>query len=294
MIPVIRAAAIAAGVDPDIAVRVARSEGLTDFFGDRGTSGGAFQLHRGGGLGDEFQKETGLDPIDPKNEVATIEWAMKKVKQTGWAPWHGAARIGVGQREGLDYVPREAPGGGAARFSAGGVNLGHVNQALVETLTAASKYLPEGYRVEATSGEREGGLPGSQHHGGQALDVRIVDAEGKAIPNKAPLGSAPGLYATLAHGWYQEVAKRHPELRNAAAWGGEFETSPGSGKADWMHFDFGKRRGRFTRGDWAYIDNSTTTVVAQATDPHGTARAVSDLRDRRSAQHMRNFRTNVA
>jgi hypothetical protein len=61
-----------------------------------------------------------------------------------------------------------------------------------------------------------------------------------------------------------------------------------------MHFDLGGRRGRFRRGDWAYIDNSTTTVVAQATDPHGTARAVSDLRDRRSAQHMRNFRTNVA
>jgi hypothetical protein len=97
----IREAAKREGVDPDTAVRVAKSEGLRDFLGDRGKSGGAFQLYTGGGLGNEFQKETGLNPLDPANEKATIDWAMKKVPKTGWGPWHGAKRVGVGPREGL-------------------------------------------------------------------------------------------------------------------------------------------------------------------------------------------------
>jgi D-alanyl-D-alanine carboxypeptidase len=97
----IREAAKREGVDPDTAVRVAKSEGLRDFLGDRGKSGGAFQLYTGGGLGNEFQKETGLNPLDPKNEKATIDWAMKKVPKTGWGPWHGAKAVGVGPREGL-------------------------------------------------------------------------------------------------------------------------------------------------------------------------------------------------
>ena len=72
-IPVIMAAAQKYGVDPRTAIAVARSEGLAQFSGDGGKSGGAFQLYTGGGLGNDFQKETGLDPLDPKNEDATID-----------------------------------------------------------------------------------------------------------------------------------------------------------------------------------------------------------------------------
>jgi hypothetical protein len=101
MIPVIRAAAAKYGVDPDVALKVARSEGLGVFKGDKGTSFGAFQLHVGGGLGDDFKRDTGLDPSDPKNEPATIDYAMRRLSETGWTPYHGAARIGVGPREGI-------------------------------------------------------------------------------------------------------------------------------------------------------------------------------------------------
>jgi hypothetical protein len=272
---------------------------------------GAFQITRETIA--DTAKALGLDPNTTKfspevqRQMASQLWSTR-----GAQPWEGLrvhpeimARIEELQKSGGLFAAGPAIGGGtplggqplvegsAGRFSAGGVNLGRVNQALVETLDAAAKFLPEGFRVQATSGER-GGDPTSQHFTGNALDVRIIGPDGKPIANQGPLGSDPGVYATLAHGWYQEIAKRHPELRNAAAWGGEFETSPGSRQADWMHFDLGGRRGRARRGDWAYIDNSTTTVVAQATDPHGTARAVSDLRDRRSAQHMRNFRTYAA
>ena len=50
-VQLIEAAAKENGIDPDIAVRVAMSEGLGKFSGDGGKSGGAFQLYTGGGLG---------------------------------------------------------------------------------------------------------------------------------------------------------------------------------------------------------------------------------------------------
>jgi uncharacterized protein (TIGR02594 family) len=98
---VIRAAATKYGHDPDTAVKVSRGEGLGSYTGDNGTSFGAFHMHTGGGLGDEFKKETGLDPSDPKNEDAMIDWSMKNLSRTGWGPYHGAAAQGVGSRTGI-------------------------------------------------------------------------------------------------------------------------------------------------------------------------------------------------
>jgi len=101
-IPVIRAAAEKYGVDPVTALKVAKSEGLAQFYGDGGASGGAFQLYTKGGLGNEFQKETGLNPLDKRNEDATIDYAMKRASQGGWGPWYGAAKVGVGQWDGIN------------------------------------------------------------------------------------------------------------------------------------------------------------------------------------------------
>lgn len=102
--PLIRAAALKYGHDPDTAVKVAQSEGLGTFYGDGGKSGTAFQLYTGGGLGNEFQKETGLDPLDPKNEPVAIDWAMKNLDRTGWSPYHGAKHVGVGARDGISVA----------------------------------------------------------------------------------------------------------------------------------------------------------------------------------------------
>jgi hypothetical protein len=110
----IRSEASRLGIDPDIALRVARSEGLRTFSGDQGTSGGAFQLHRGGlarggnrvaGLGDDFMRKTGLDPLDPANERATITFALEAAKRMGWSPFHGAARAGISRWEGIGGAP---------------------------------------------------------------------------------------------------------------------------------------------------------------------------------------------
>ena len=102
------------GIDPEVALRVAKSEGLASFKsgvkrkdGRRSPVGGAFQLYTGGGLGNKFKKETGLDPADPENEDATIDYALKYASQHGWGPWHGAKKVGVGDYDGI--------GGGGAK-----------------------------------------------------------------------------------------------------------------------------------------------------------------------------------
>jgi hypothetical protein len=102
------------GIDPEVALRVAKSEGLYSFKsgvkrkdGTEEPSFGAFQLYTGGGLGNKFQKETGLDPSDPKNEDATIDYALKHASKHGWGSWYGAKNTGIGNYDGIS-------GGGAA------------------------------------------------------------------------------------------------------------------------------------------------------------------------------------
>jgi len=97
----IRAAFLKSGHNPDVAMKVARSEGFNKFAGDydltgKPTSFGSFQLHYPGigkntadGLGTNFTKDTGLDARDPANERATIDWTAANVGKIGWGPWHG-------------------------------------------------------------------------------------------------------------------------------------------------------------------------------------------------------------
>lgn len=108
----IRATAKKYGVDPEVALRVAKSEGLSSFKsgvirkdGTEEPSYGAFQLYTGGGLGNKFQKDTGLDPSDPANEKATIDYALKYASQNGWGSWYGAKNTGIGEREGIGASP---------------------------------------------------------------------------------------------------------------------------------------------------------------------------------------------
>lgn len=104
----IRAYAASIGIDPDIAVAVARSEGLAPGVWQsnvqqpygRERSYGAFQLHvapegRNPGLGNEFVAKTGLDPADPANWEAVNKFALDAARRGGWSPWMGAKKIGV-------------------------------------------------------------------------------------------------------------------------------------------------------------------------------------------------------
>ncbi|MCP4410333.1 MAG: hypothetical protein GY807_21820, partial [Gammaproteobacteria bacterium] len=112
----IRQSATQKGVDPETALKVARSEGLAPGVwqsnvskgGRREPSYGPFQLLVGGegtgfptGLGNAFMEQTGLDPRDQSTVNAQIDFSLDQAKKGGWSPWYGAAKVGVDQWDGL-------------------------------------------------------------------------------------------------------------------------------------------------------------------------------------------------
>ncbi|TBF08726.1 phage tail length tape measure family protein [Rhizobium ruizarguesonis] len=115
-------AAAKRGIDPDTALRVANSEGglkswnLQSTYVKNGVqepSFGPFQLYKGGGLGNEFMRKTGLDPALAQNGPAGVDFALDHASKNGWGAWYGAGKAGIGNFEGI---------GGASKSAADAVN----------------------------------------------------------------------------------------------------------------------------------------------------------------------------
>jgi hypothetical protein len=126
-------------------------------------------------------------------------------------------------------------------------NLSGVDPRLQDIVANGASYLPDGYSVKVNEGYNPSGhVANSQHHieGAGALDIQIFGPDGKAIPNRG--NDESGLYTKLAQGAYTYQQSKYPDLNGKLAWGGAFETSPGSGTPDLMHFDLGGERGRFS------------------------------------------------
>lgn len=139
----IRQGAIARGMDPDIAVRVANHEGLQafdpskpDLGGDEGSSFGPFQLHYAGmsksmphaGLGDEFTQATGLRANDPSTWKQQVDFSLDHAAKNGWGAWMGAKAAGVGEFDGINGakatgVSAYTPSSNALALSAMGGNV---------------------------------------------------------------------------------------------------------------------------------------------------------------------------
>lgn len=97
----IRAEAIKRGMDPNVAIQVAKSEGLYNWKSSipGEESYGPFQLHYGGrgqkgglaqpGLGDKFTSTTGLDAADPANWQSGVRFALDEAMKSGWGQWYG-------------------------------------------------------------------------------------------------------------------------------------------------------------------------------------------------------------
>lgn len=134
----IRQAALARGIDPDIAVRVANSEGgLKDPFrrgagpapksqakglGATENSFGPLQLYisgTGAGLGDRALK-AGIDPR--VNWQGGVDFALDEVARDGWKQWYGAAKAGVGRWDGVKGSKPVGVTGGAPIDAFAGVN----------------------------------------------------------------------------------------------------------------------------------------------------------------------------
>ena len=104
------------GIDPEVAVAVARSEGLnadpSDGWqsnvvknGQRERSYGPFQLYMDGGLGNEFMSSTGFDPRDPKTWMHQVDFALDHASKNGWGAWYGARDTGIGNMAGIGNNP---------------------------------------------------------------------------------------------------------------------------------------------------------------------------------------------
>lgn len=117
----IRAYAVSIGIDPDIAVKVARKEGLRENtwqsdlqqpYG-REASYGDFQLHvdptgKRPGLGNVFEATTKLKASDPANWQVMNRFALDQVRKQGWSPWMGAAAADVHGFQGVGGQPKQA------------------------------------------------------------------------------------------------------------------------------------------------------------------------------------------
>lgn len=230
----IREAAKARGIDPDTAVAVAKSEGLRSFLGDGGRSGGAFQLFTGGGLGNEFTKKTGLDPLDPANERATIDFALDDAKKNGWKAFNGAKNTGIGRWAGIGengITPQPGIGnplagafGGDVRERQGRV-AGTRKGALDSRLRAGLDYASAmtGLTVDVTSGgQRMHGAPGAvgshRHDRGRAADFNLKDSEGRTISPTDPRALEFYRYAGQAgitgggHSYMSDPTKIHLDI----------------------------------------------------------------------------------
>lgn len=114
----IKDAAVARGIDPQVALRVAKSEGgfgnpVQQSYairkdGSRETSYGPFQLLVGGGLGDQALK-AGIDPRDPNQWKKGVDFALDQVRKGGWGPWYGAQKQGITGMMGVGDMPAPQP-----------------------------------------------------------------------------------------------------------------------------------------------------------------------------------------
>lgn len=160
------------------------------------------------------------------------------------------------------------PGGGG---TAGGLGLTGVDPRIAEIIQHASKALPPGYTIRATSGKREQGY--GFHPKGMAEDFQIFGPDGKPISNRG--SDTTGMYTALARNAYGYQEKFHPELTGQFQWGGQFGTVPGGSTPDLMHFDIGGRRGNITQNSREAIGAALPPASADAPSPTASADAPS-------------------
>ena len=115
----IRTSAKKNGIDPDIAVRVWKSEGGMNkqsnvdrdgkgSYNGKEDSWGPFQMYLGGGMGNAYVKKyhdgnpDGLRRESSKEEVQRqIDFALNQATKLGWGPWMGASAIGITGYDGI-------------------------------------------------------------------------------------------------------------------------------------------------------------------------------------------------
>lgn len=102
-------------IDPSVAVAIFRSEGAGAYqsqiarkgqgsLGGKEASFGPFQLYTGGGLGNQYEEETGRSLIEDntlEGLTKQIQFSLDAAVESGWTPWYGRKTAGVSERQGL-------------------------------------------------------------------------------------------------------------------------------------------------------------------------------------------------
>ena len=181
--PLIQKYATKWGIDPNIALRVAQSEGGTKGWvrsgyekgGFREPSYGPFQMLVGGqgtgfpeGMGNQFIAKTGLDPRDPANAEPYMDFAMQQAATKGWSPWYGAAKAGISRWQGIGGNT----GGGLPSLQAANSSVASDVAKALPTVGAVAD------PTVSLAGTLTGGLP---------------SAAAKAAPTPNPMGGVFGL-----------------------------------------------------------------------------------------------------
>lgn len=209
LVDYIRRAAQARGIDPDVAVRVARSEGglsnpfrhgegpapksQAAGFGATENSYGPFQLYvsgTGAGLGDRAMR-AGIDPS--KDWQKGIDFALDEVTRKGWGQWYGAkgqgitGMMGVGGKPAPEAAVQPAPqyassGGGPG----GGTRTGETpSDANMSGPTPAAQYASSG--GGPGGGTRTGEVPSTANNGvGQTMLAGGLPNPAAAVTAKKP------------------------------------------------------------------------------------------------------------
>lgn len=134
---------------------------------------------------------------------------------------------------------------------------------LVAIAQAAAARSP--YNVVLFSGARENNTR-SQHHGGNAIDIVLVDPQsGREIPNLGAGGEAFAAYESFARTMREAQQQIAPDLSGNFRWGGYFgPTGLNSTGLDLMHFDLGPTQ-NMALGTWeGGLNERGRTFVAQA------------------------------
>lgn len=231
----IRQAAIARGIDPEYAVRVAKSEALNVFDptkpdrgGDEGSSFGPFQLHYAGisrsmprpGLGDEFTRATGLNASDPSTWQKQVDFALDTAKRDGWRQWMGAANTGIPRWAGIN--PNATP----TQAAQPQVMDGPKGQEQIEPAGYSTR--PQG-PVEAAGGGRGSDPRGVLANLFTNRPGGPVEAAGGGAGSEAGAGAAAPP-APPAATWWQNIAKNIGKM-GAAGFGGGAEIGAPRGAA---------------------------------------------------------------
>lgn len=223
----IRQAAMRRGINPDMAVRVANTEGGANAGGRaRQNMQGApayshFQLYIGGpnnpAMGDEALA-AGIDPRDPKQWKQAVDFALDKAKERGWQPFQGAAAAGIGDWDGIrgqaapqaqqqrsGPMPEDSPNGGRqtaqGQFAAGSYTPNQINAATEAGLDYETALAVCGPAAAIAFARKNGRNPTMQEAVGLAREVGWTVERGMAGPaSQQRLLQRMGVAARLTEG----------------------------------------------------------------------------------------------